>query len=145
VAQIDIFPTIAQITKMRLTESAKAQIKGKSFMPLLQNQKSDWENRLLFTHVGRWPNGADPNLHQYQNCAVRDQRYSLVNNKELYDLKNDLAQKHNIIAEHPAITARLKAGYDAWWKSLDKSFVNESAYLTAPKKNAFKELWEKQQ
>jgi len=145
VAQIDIFPTIAQITKISLTENAKTQIQGKSFLPLLQNPQSEWENRLLFTHVGRWPNGADPKLHQYQNCAVRDQRYSLVNHKELYDLKNDLAQKHNIIAEHPEIAARLKAGYDVWWKSLDKSFVNESAYLTAPKKNAFKELWEKQQ
>ncbi len=144
VAQIDIFPTIAQITKISLTENAKTQIQGKSFLPLLQNPLSDWGNRLLFTHVGRWPNGADPKLHQYQNCAVRDQRYSLVNDKELYDLKNDISQKHNIIAEHPEIADRLKAGYDAWWKSLDKSFVNESAYLTAPKKNAFKELWEKQ-
>ena len=143
VAQIDIFPTIAQITKIRLTENSKAQIKGKSFLPLLQNPQSDWENRLLFTHVGRWPNGADPKLHQYQNCAVRDQRYSLVNDKELYDLKNDLAQKRNIIAEQPEIAARLKAGYDAWWKSLDKSFVNESAYLNAPKLNAFRELYEK--
>lgn len=144
VAQIDIFPTIAEITQTSLTKIAKAQIQGKSILPLLQNPQSTWENRLLFTHVGRWPNGADPNLHQHQNCAVRDQRYSLVNNTELYDLKYDLAQRHNIIAEHPEIAARLKAGYEAWWKSLEKSFVNESAYRTAPAKNSFKEMWEKQ-
>ena len=51
-------------------------------MPLLKNPESTWENRELFTHVGRWPNGSDPTLHKYETCAVRDQRYSLVNNRE---------------------------------------------------------------
>jgi hypothetical protein len=55
-----------------------------------------------------------------------------------------LAQKYNIIQEHPEIAQRLRKSYDAWWNLLDKFFVNESAYRTAPKINAFRELYEKQ-
>ena len=144
VAQIDVFPTLIEISGAKRNDQINAQVRGRSLVPLLKKPESTWENRELFTHVGRWPNGSDPNLHKYETCAVRDQRYSLVNNRELYDLQNDLAQKYNIIQEHPEIAQRLRKSYDAWWNLLDKSFVNESAYRTAPKINAFRELYEKQ-
>lgn len=144
VAQIDVFPTLIEISGAKRNDQINAQVRGRSLVPLLKKPESTWKNRELFTHVGRWPNGSDPNLHKYETCAVRDQRYSLVNNRELYDLQNDLAQKYNIIQEHPEIAQRLRKSYDAWWNLLDKSFVNESAYRTAPKINAFRELYEKQ-
>ena len=40
--------------------------------------KATWKDRYLFTHKGRWKTGEDPNEYQWQNFAVRNQRFRLV-------------------------------------------------------------------
>ncbi|HEX4148179.1 MAG TPA: arylsulfatase, partial [Pirellulales bacterium] len=100
-----------------------------------------WADRYLFTHVGRWPRGSSPEDHKFNKCAIRNSRYSLVNNSELYDLSTDLGQKQNIIDAQPAVVAELRAEYDKWWTAVQPLLVNERAYLTAPKVNPFHELY----
>jgi arylsulfatase len=91
--------------------------------------------------VGRWERGqAESSKHV--NCSIRDRRYTLVNNRELYDLQADPGETRNVIAEHPDVVARLRSAYDVWWQSVLPALENEAAI--GPKINPFKALYWKQ-
>jgi arylsulfatase A-like enzyme len=140
-AHIDIFPTLAEITGARLTDEVKKQVEGRSLLPLLRNPKAEWADRTLIHHVGRWAPGKAARA-KYAKCAIQNSRYTLVNNKELYDLKADPGETKNVIAEHPDVVAALSAAYDQWWNDVQPLLVNEDA--VGPKINPMKELYWKQ-
>lgn len=140
-AHIDVFPTLAEIAGARLSEGTRAQVEGRSLLPLLRDARADWPERYLFTHVGRWPQGKAAEA-KFEKCAVRDSRFALVNNNELYDLTTDPAQKTNVIESHPQTVAAMRVAYDKWWEQVLPMLVNEEA--VGPAVNPFKELFWKQ-
>ena len=128
----------------------KAQVEGRSLVPLLKNPQAPWADRNLVTHVGRWGGmspGAPPEKYVKDGCAIRNRRFSLVRGERdwlLFDLKKDPGQTHNIAAQHPDVVKQLSAAYDQWWTNVLPDLVNEDAYKTAPKVNPFKEEYWKQ-
>ncbi|MEO6740190.1 MAG: arylsulfatase [Chthoniobacteraceae bacterium] len=138
---IDIFLTLAEITGAKLSDEVKNQVEGRSLLPLLKNPKAEWPDRLLVHHVGRWAAGKVAE-GKYSKCAIQNSRYTLVENKELYDLKADPGETKNVIAEHPDVVAKLSAAYDQWWNDVQPLLVNEDA--VGPKINPMKELYWKQ-
>jgi arylsulfatase len=144
-AHIDVFPTLAEIAGAKLDDKLKAQVEGRSLMPLLKNPKADWPDRTLVTHVGRWPKGGAP--IKLNKCSVRNSRYSLVHTGkawELFDLKADPGESKNIAGAHPEVVQQLTADYDKWWNEVQPYLVNEDAWKTAPTVNPFKEQYERQ-
>ncbi len=147
-AHIDFLPTLADITGAKLSAEVKAQIEGRSLVPLLQNPKAEWADRTLFTHVGRWPKGAKVDDHKYAGCSVRSPRWHLVSagkakqKWELFDVSADYGEKTDVGEKHPDVVKKLDAEYDAWWASLPPYLVNEDA--VPAKENPFKELYWKQ-
>lgn len=158
-AHIDFFRTISGLAGVRLAPELEAQSdEGRSLIPLLENPKAPWKDRFLFTHVGRWRKGTDPNLAKFSNCSVRDTQYTLVSetgrgpkavasagapNWQLFDAIADPAQTNDIAAEKPGVVARLSKAHDEWWASLKGQIdVNEQA--VGPKLNPFAELYWKQ-
>ena len=141
-AHLDIFPTLAEITGATLTDEVKQQVEGRSLLPLLKNPKAEWADRTLVHHVGRWGKGKAEES-KYNNCAIQNSRFTLVNNAELYDLQSDPGEKTNVIAEHPEIVASLRATYEQWWKDVQPLLVNENV-TDAPKINPMKALYWKQ-
>jgi arylsulfatase len=123
-AHIDILPTLAEIAGAKLTDSAQQQVEGRNLLPLLKKAKADWPNRTLVTHIGRWPRG-EAEKSKYAGCSIRDQRFALVNNQELYDLRADPGETRNVIDEHSDVVERLRAEYDAWWQSVLPHLENE--------------------
>jgi arylsulfatase A-like enzyme len=140
-AHIDVLPTLAEITGIPLTNDLAQQVEGRSLMPLLRDPKSNWPNRTLVTHVGRWPRG-EVAQWKHRNSAIRDSRFSLVNDNELYDLRNDFAEATNVIEKFPEVVSRLRREYDQWWIEVQPLLVNEQAI--GPKMNPFKALYWKQ-
>lgn len=140
-AHLDLYPTLAEITGATQTEEVKKQVEGRSLLPLLKNPKADWADRTLVHHVGRWAKdkGAES---KYEKCAVQNARFTLVDNKELYDLRADPGETKNVIDEHPVVVATLRAAYDQWWCDVQPLLVNEN--VVAPKMNPMKELYWKQ-
>ncbi len=131
-------PTLAEITGAKLDEKLKKQIEGRSLLPLLKNPRAPWPDRFLVTHLGRWPRGEVASA-KYTACSIRNSRFTLVNNKELFDLQTDPGEKTNVIGEHPDVVARLRAAYDAWWDSVQSCLDNEDA--VGPQVNPFKALY----
>ena len=114
-AHIDVFPTLLQATGA-VRPPAKpvaAQVDGVSLCPLVKDQPSAWPERTLYF---QWHRGDRGEL--YNNCAARDQRYKLVNGKELYDLQEDPSESRDISATQPERVASMRAGYEAWFKDV---------------------------
>lgn len=147
-AHIDLFPTLAEFAGARLSPAVQTQVEGRSLLPLLQNPDAPWENRLLFTHVGRWERGRAASA-KYRQCSVRDDRWQLVCASDsgakawqLFDLKADSGEKADVSAQFPDVVRRLELGYDQWWDSVQPQLVNETA--VGPPQNPFKEKYWKQ-
>ena len=146
-AHIDIFPTLLQITNIPMPKEAALQVEGRSFLPLLKNPEAAWDDRVLFTHVGRWEKGK-ASESKYAFVSARNTRYNLVNNVkqgekwELFDISTDPGEKNNIAETSPEVVQKLKGAIDQWWLEVTPLLVNEDA--TGPKINPFKELYWKQ-
>jgi arylsulfatase A-like enzyme len=148
-AHIDVMPTPAELAGAKLNRRTTAQIEGRSLVPLLENPAAPWPNRFLFTHLGRWPKGADPNDSKFKSCAVRNARWTLVSDSgarapqwQLFDVTSDYGQKQDVATTHPEVVREMAAAYDVWWRSVQPQLVNEK--VMGPKVNPFKKLYWKQ-
>ena len=145
-AHLDFFPTLAELAGAPLAPRARAQVEGRSLVPLLADPAAPWPERTLFTHVGRWPLGTSPDEWKYRACSVRDPRWQLVSLEggrtpkwQLFDLRADPGQQQDVSARHPEVVAALQGRFDDWWAAARPLMVNEGA--TGPKVNPFKELY----
>ncbi len=127
----------------------RQQIEGRSLVPLLENPNAPWEDRYLVAHQGRWPRFSDPNESKYKMCSIRNSRWQLISengatepNWQLFDLKNDYSEEHNVAAANPAVVKELSDKFDEFWKAALPLMVNEKA--VGPKINPFQELYYKQ-
>jgi hypothetical protein len=123
----DVLPTLAQACGLNLRDFPESD--GRSLMPILVSgkQPADWKDRVVPTHVARWPSGTAVEKLPFLNASVRNQRHSLVNGEELYDLQSDPSEKNNIARENPEILGRLRKAHRGWWES-----VRDSAMDTQP-------------
>lgn len=114
----DILPTLAQACSLDL--SAFPERDGRSLLPILLagKQPADWTDRIVPTHVGRWHSGTPEDQIGLQSSSVRNQRYSLVNGSELFDLQSDPGQKNDIAAANPEIAKNLRKAHQDWWNSV---------------------------
>ena len=104
--------------------------------------RASWPDRRLFVHRGRWEKGVDPDQHKFDGCAVRTQRWRLVNNSELYDIAADPFEQRDVAAEHPEVVAELRKAYEEWWNETRPLMVNEDAPYAARQPQAVR--YEKQ-
>jgi len=151
-SNIDFFPTLAELAGATLNEKAQKQVDGRSLVPLLRDGNAPWPERVLFTHVGRWPKGADVQAYKYAGCSVRSGQWHLVSDGpigkprekgwKLFDVSKDIGEDHDVAAEHPDVVARLDGEYDRWWASVVPMMINENAHYAGM--NPFKVLYWKQ-
>ena len=122
-AHYDVLPTMVEL--MGLKHNPQKTLDGKSFKSLLYNKDAEWENRILYIDTQR-----EKDLVKYKNYAVMDDNWRLVRGKELYDMRKDRAQQHNVIDQFPEVAARLAVGYEKWWSSILSEGVDERyAYI----------------
>jgi len=147
-AHIDLFPTFAELAGAKIPPDLAAKLEGFSVAPLLKDPAAPWhDERILLTHVGRWANGAPPD--KYGQCSLRYQRYLLYrlsdqSSWELYDLKADPGEEHNLVSSNRELLTKLNAAYDVWWTKTLPLLENEQAYKTAPRMNPFKAMYWRQ-
>ncbi len=140
-AHLDLLPTLAEIAGVKMNEALQRQVEGRSLVSMLENPKAEWSDRTLVTHVGRWRKGQVAES-KFTSSSIRDSRFRLVENKELFDLTADFGETTNVIDKHPEAVAKLRAAYDKWWTDVQPLLVNEDA--VGPKVNPYHELYWKQ-
>ncbi len=126
-SHIDIFPTLAVLAGAELPAG---QVEGRNLLPVIENPSAEWSDRFLFTHVGRWPTGSNPDEFQWKRFAVRNQQYRFVDNSQLFDMQLDPSQTTNVIDEHPQLVAEMRAAYNRFWNDARPLMVNESAAMS---------------
>ncbi|GAA4304780.1 sulfatase [Aestuariibaculum suncheonense] len=110
---MDIFPTLLDLA---INKQVK-EIDGKSYKSILLG-KDSWENRSVFwnSNKARPHSTGDP-----KETAVRSGDYKLLyfkdtNTYELYNLKQDVSESHNISSENPSKLDEMKSLLKAWKK-----------------------------
>jgi arylsulfatase A-like enzyme len=111
-AHIDVLPTVLDICGVK---PDGPKMDGLSLMPLIGKDREEelWPDRTLFT---QWHRGDAPEL--FRQCAARNQRYKLVNGKELYDLSVDPGETKDISAERPQMAERMRQQTERWFRDV---------------------------
>lgn len=112
-APIDITPTLVEMCTV--TPGIDLSFDGRSLYPLLKNSgtQTPWPDRNIFI---QWHRGDVPK--PFKNCAVRGQRWKLINGEELYDLSADPGETRNSIADHPELAQKMRRHYQEWFDSV---------------------------
>ena len=76
-AHVDVLPTLTEVAGYSIPPEMQKHLDGRSLVPLLQDPRAPWPERVLFTHVGRWKEGAI-DAHKYCQCNVRKGDYVAV-------------------------------------------------------------------
>ncbi len=128
-AHVDVLPTLIDLCGVASPQGVKFD--GRSIAPLLRGEDGAWPDRILITDSQRVK---DP--IKWRQSAVMTSQWRLVNQTELYDMREDPGQTTNVAGSHPQVVRRLVNFYEAWWKELEPTFANETAiYLGHPAEN----------
>lgn len=126
-AHIDVVPTILDACGVEVP--SEHIFDGRSFLPLLTGTDSDWPARqiVLQSHRGDQP-------HRFHHFAIHEDPWKLVHPSgfgrekfegiprlELYDLRNDPRQQHDVADENPEVFQRLKTGYESWFRDVSST------------------------
>jgi arylsulfatase A-like enzyme len=148
-AHLDVFPTLVELAGAPSTPAIRAQVEGRSLVPLLQSGSAPWPERTLFTHLGRWAKGSDPKTTKYRMAAVRTPRWHLVSADgantprwQLFDVTGDPGETTDVAAANPGVMQELSLAFETWWASVQGDLVNETA--RGPQLNPFKERYWRQ-
>jgi len=118
VAHIDVLPTLVELCGLKRAHGP--ELHGRSLKPLLESARSNWPDRTLVVDSQRMEY-----LQPWRRTAVMTDRWRLVNNTidgdprrlELYDIRKDPRQQHDLSSTFPNVVGQLKSGYEMWWKA----------------------------
>ena len=144
-AHIDLAPTLAAACSVTLP--SKLKVDGRILLPLWKGEKVEWADRTLYF---QWHRGDVPQL--YRAFAARAPRYRLVQPAgveekfvldvkklqfQLFDMKNDPYEMHDIAEQHPDVVAMMKKGYEDWFKDVSgaRGFEPPRIVLGSPSEN----------
>ncbi|SDL50037.1 Arylsulfatase A [Kriegella aquimaris] len=122
ITSMDFYPTILEMTGQPLRPDL--HIDGRSLVPLLKGET----NKLHEVTYYHYPHHS--NQKGSPSSAIRDGDYKLIvflneNRFELYNLKNDIGERHNLAPKLPELTNHLYKKLYEWWEEVDAKFPKE--------------------
>ena len=113
---VDFMPTMLDLCDVPVPD--KRTFHGRSLVPLMSGETGpEWDERVIVSDTQRI---ARP-MKWRQSSVMRD-KWRLVNGNELYDLRNDTSQRHDIADERLAVVQSLWEAYEEWWKTVNEQF-----------------------
>ena len=105
----DLLPTLSDLCEVSLP--AGARFDGLSLARRLRGAVDRLPERMLVVQFSRM----DAPEPKRGDAAVLWDRWRLIKESELYDLRTDPGQKTNIAENHPEIVERMRRHYAQWW------------------------------
>ena len=106
----DFFPTILEMAGVRRYETRQT-VDGVSFVPLLRGTGDPSRGRSLYWNFPNlWADSQGPGIAA--TATVRRDNWKLIyyyetGRRELFDIPNDISEKHDVAEEHPDVVERL--------------------------------------
>ncbi|UII21984.1 sulfatase family protein [Fulvivirga ligni] len=113
VQNIDIGPTIMEMAGLETPKN----MDGHSILPLLKGENPEWRNRIYYEYFWERPFPQTPTVHAVRTDQYKFIRYyGLWDINELYDIKNDPMEAHNLIRmpEYKEVAEELRADLFNW-------------------------------
>ncbi|QNN20923.1 sulfatase [Planctomycetales bacterium ZRK34] len=123
----DYYPTVLEITGVTGNAQHNASVDGHSLVPLLKNPDAQFDRDAIYWHYPHYhPGGASP------YAAIRARDWRLVefyedNHVELYNLADDIGEKHNLAKSNPAKAKQLTDKLHAWQKTVGAQFATKKS------------------
>ncbi|MEM9346465.1 MAG: sulfatase-like hydrolase/transferase [Planctomycetota bacterium] len=114
-AGIDLLPTLAEFTGLELPAGVK--IDGTSLVGLIQRGEP-LARRVLVTDYQNYLTSPQ----KWRRTVVMQDKWRLVDRKELYNIAEDPGQQNNVIQEHPVLVAELEQAYNRIWADMEPGF-----------------------
>lgn len=117
ICSIDLFPTVAAATGIKIDH----EIDGVDLTDVLKGVSLD--PRPLYWHYPHYSNqGGIP------GGAIREGDYKLIERYEdgrvhLYNLRDDIGEQTDLVAQHPQRVALMRTRLHAWYKTVDARFL----------------------
>ncbi len=100
---IDLLPTLTDLAGIENYETKK--LDGRSLVPLLLDENTTWPDRYLYSY---WKN----------HLSIRNQRFRLDAQNQLFDMKNDIGQTVNVASKFPKIYQEFLHEKATWYKNV---------------------------
>ena len=119
-AHVDLLPTLAELCG--IDSPRTLPLDGRSLVPLLQGETTDWPDRMLFARTAGWRSVlsyTEPVVRDLGTTGktVRTQRWRAVEEGEgwqLYDMETDPSEQTDVAERHPEVVERMAKAYDEW-------------------------------
>lgn len=113
----DLLPTIADLAGIKVEASHKDGLDGHSLLPLLKSPEAHLDREALYFHYPHYYATTTP------AGAIRAGDWKLLEyfedqHVELYNLKDDLSESHNLAANQPEKVDRLRSKLKDWRQSV---------------------------
>ncbi len=113
---VDFMPTLLELCGVPTPDDHTFH--GQSLVPLLNNTGTpQWNERFNVCDTQRVARPI-----KWRRSCVMQEKWRLINGKELYDLRTDPGQRNDIAAQHPDRITTLRAAYEQWWQLISDQF-----------------------
>ena len=114
-ANIDLLPTLIDLCNIDSPEAA--DFHGTSLAPRLRFEIDQLAERVIVTDSQRVEHPI-----KWKQSATMNQRWRLINGRELYDILLDPEQRQDLADQHPEVVLDLCQHYEDWWDLVSPRF-----------------------
>lgn len=108
---VDLLPTFIDLCGLKAPNGVKFD--GISLAGLIHGREATLPDRTQFLQYRQ-----DTVPPEKWTNAVATKQWRLVRGAELYDIKADPGQQHDVAAQNPDVVARLREAHEAWWEEI---------------------------
>ncbi|MGA1115663.1 MAG: sulfatase-like hydrolase/transferase, partial [Opitutales bacterium] len=127
---VDLLPTFIDLCGLGRPKRLSLPIDGRSLVPVLQGS-DDWADRTLFLHTQNGVEGPQ----KFEEALVMTEKWRLIyhtpDHSELFQIKKDPSQLHDLSAKFPEVVDRLKKEYEEFWGKLGQDRPLERPRLSS--------------
>ena len=117
-ANIDLLPTLIELCDLKKVEDSKFH--GISLVPFIREENQPLLERVVVTDSQRVEHPI-----KWKQSATMTQQWRLINGNELYDIRLDPEQRHDVSLHNQDVVHTLRQYYESWWEIVSTRFDEE--------------------